>query len=955
MKYIYKKIISIIISLCLVVGVLSVAVTETSANENDLEATTEEIVENVNGEREDIDDGFNPQPVDRRFLPNTYSLGDEELTSYISPYYTSIKNQNPYGTCWAHAICSVAEANIVKNYEVSEPDFSEWQIAYFIGATYVQDPMGNTNGDSFLIVDETSDYLSVGGNQKIASVRLASWVGVVDEQDASYEIVRKDRQATLDDELAYSKNQYILSGCDYIPYSDRDTVKKAIYENGAVTASYRDSSNCYSTLNYYNTDVPVAEYCPATVSTTTNHAITVIGWDDNYSKENFTGSDMPENDGAWICKNSWGPSFSKDGIFYISYEDGPLSKGNAFSYKYVKADEYDYNYHYDGGAVSSYYGRMGEANIYTATSKQLLKAVGYFTYTSNYGATISIYKNCENNNPVSGELVATLNDTAFCAGYHTVKLDEMIKLNTGDIFSVVIEYTNLLGGSTYVVADVSQEGNWYQNIAEAHEGESYTLNGGKWSVFKTSDGTLLNTRIKALTVDDKSVDDNNEDDENDDDDDIDDNKDILVDSVSLDKQSINIFVGDDKKIVATVLPETATNKSLNWSSTDETVATVDEAGNVVAISAGKATIVCSSTDGSNISASCVVNVEKSKISVSKIALTPATVTMTKGTTKKLNAMVIPADADNKVVSWSSSNDKIVKVNSDGTISAIAPGLVTITCTACDGSGVKASCEVTVNQLISACDIKLSENAFVYTGKPFMPTVTVTSGGTKLVKGVDFTVLYKNNTNVGTAKVVIVGKGYYTGLVNKSFSISPAKTTLSKLLNEKSDIKLTWTVVTGATGYKLYRSDNGGDYKLISSISNGDTVTYKDKAALNNGKLYKYKVVATRGALVSEASDELSIYRVAPVEIVSLKSKSSKAMTIKWKKSTAATKYVIQYSTNSKMTNAKTVTVKGSKNISKTIKKLKKGKKYYVRVKVRKTVGGKNYDSAWSAVKSVKVK
>ena len=489
----FKRIVPFIVSMSLLLGI-NIPQTKTYAQEDDTEEL-EKIIEASLGENEIIDDAFDPQPVDKTLVSDTYSVDVSELTSYISPYVTSIKNQNPYGTCWAHAVCSVAEANVVKTYNEQEPDFSEWQIAYFIGRKYVQDPMNNTVGDSYVSIPD--QYLEIGGNQQLAAIRLASWNGVVDEELAPYSTVVADSEATLDDSLAYDNNEYILTGCDFIPYSDIDTVKQAIYENGAVTGSYRHDPSYYSTSDYWYASEPVAEYCPASVSTTTNHAITVIGWDDNYSADNFTGSYKPSNNGAWICKNSWSSNWSKDGIFYISYEDGPLSNGTAYSHKYSKASEYTYNYHYDGGVTSTYRSVANEANIYTATSAQKLKAVGFFTRTANYIATISVYKNCTPGNPISGELVSIVEDELVpCAGYHTVLLEDEVLLSEGDVFSVVINYEETSGVGAYVIGDKSQTGSWYTSVAVAHDGESFTsIDGVTWSCWDK------NTRIKAFAVD----------------------------------------------------------------------------------------------------------------------------------------------------------------------------------------------------------------------------------------------------------------------------------------------------------------------------------------------------------------------------------------------------------------------------------------------------------------------
>ena len=184
---------------------------------------------------------------------------------------------------------------------------------------------------------------------------------------------------------------------------------------------------------------------------------------------------------------------------------------------------------------------------------------------------------------------------------------------------------------------------------------------------------------------------------------------IHVTSVSLDQSSLELSVGDTYEFVATVLPENATNKELIWSSSNESVLTVAD-GVISAIKEGKATVTVKSKDGYK-SANCevIVNKEPSIIHVSSVSLNETTLDIETGDRYTLQATVLPSDADDKSVSWSSSDENVVTVSNKGRITAIGAGQAIITVTTTDG-GLTASCTVNVTQkIVPATGIKLNYN------------------------------------------------------------------------------------------------------------------------------------------------------------------------------------------------------------------------------------------------------
>lgn len=166
----------------------------------------------------------------------------------------------------------------------------------------------------------------------------------------------------------------------------------------------------------------------------------------------------------------------------------------------------------------------------------------------------------------------------------------------------------------------------------------------------------------------------------------------LVTSVNLNCNNATLSEGECLHLIATVLPDDASNKSIIWSSSDESVATVNQEGVVTAISKGIAIISAKASDGSNVSASCTINVKKL---VSNIILNKTELTINESQSEQLFATVIPDQADNKNLIWSSSDNTIASVNGDGIVYAVSKGSTTICVKSSDESNVMAFCTVTV--------------------------------------------------------------------------------------------------------------------------------------------------------------------------------------------------------------------------------------------------------------------
>ena len=357
-----------------------------------------------------------PHREDRAvLLPEAYDLRDYG-------YSTSVKNQGSTGTCWAHSALASAESNMIINGLADKSvDLSESHLVWFGNCRY------STNPDDVLYHEghnEGTDGYDNGGNYVIAVATLARWNGIQFEKNFSD--VRK--RPSIDESYRYTSYGY-LQNSDSIDKNDREAIKLHIMNSGALLASFASLEEYFSKNN-------ISYYCPEEHNT--NHGITIIGWDDNYSKKNF-GDYIPETDGAWICKNSWGESWGDNGYFYLSYCDMTYSKITSFEIS--PTDKYDKIYQYDALADSCiHFNDMGiaAANIYTSDKYEALNAVSFYTREASVPYKIYIYSGITDGKPTSGKLIYTEDGVQQYAGYHVVDLTKSVYISPDTNFSVVV-------------------------------------------------------------------------------------------------------------------------------------------------------------------------------------------------------------------------------------------------------------------------------------------------------------------------------------------------------------------------------------------------------------------------------------------------------------------------------------------------------------------------------------
>lgn len=257
--------------------------------------------------------------------------------------------------------------------------------------------------------------------------------------------------------------------------------------------------------------------------------------------------------------------------------------------------------------------------------------------------------------------------------------------------------------------------------------------------------------------------------------------------------------------------------------------------------------------------------------------------------------------------------------------------------------------------VATADVKLSTSTYVYDGKAKKPGVTVKIGDRELKNGVDYTVSYQNNVNIGnSAKVVVTGKGIFKGSASKTFVIkmaAPAKTSVSAG-NGAAGITVKWKKAARADRYVVMKKT--GNAKNWTTVTTTKALSYTDKNVKNGSKyIYAIKPVGSGGAAAYTA---VTTYRLSQGRITNIKSAAKNKCTVTYGKNAGATGYKVMYSTDRSLKKSvKVCRISGNKKTSMTIGGLAAGKRYYVRVQGFKKVGKTYYYGAWSKTANVVIR
>lgn len=432
--------------------------------------------------------GLRPSPVDLSHTAGTdisaslrrsFSPSSLPSSGYAAAFdlrdigkVTPVKDQGANGNCWAYATYASLESSLLT---AETWDFNEYRMA-------------TTHNFDWGIND--------GGNASISAAYLTRWSGPMTEGQSSP--VRKHLQGMTWLPVASAPNEAAF----------KNNVKAALTSRGALYASIYSDNNAYrdNSRHFYNSLCSGGPFTVGDCSCSSGgdcggHAITLVGWDDNYAASNFTTAahGTPAGNGAFLAKNSWGTGSGFSGYFYISYYDTSLGGETALFDEAEATDNYTTIYQYD---PLGYVYRIGKediegtgsltewmANIFTASANGHVRAAGFYTTDVNASYEVYVYTGVSAGVPRSGTLAWSGSGTLAAAGYHTVPVAGNVPVTSGQRFSVVVKLTN--SSDQYPVAVEMNTLDWatpqsYSSGATASSGQSYvSSNGSSWTDLTT--------------------------------------------------------------------------------------------------------------------------------------------------------------------------------------------------------------------------------------------------------------------------------------------------------------------------------------------------------------------------------------------------------------------------------------------------------------------------------------
>ena len=625
--------------------------------EVDMSSITEEGGTDISGtvsvEESNKKTTFSGANNNKTVIPESYDLRNVEGEALV----TSAKDQGKTGCCWAFGSLGSIESNLLCKglADLKDIDLSELHLTWFTyhASADKNDPMYG-EGRNY----SAQDAFYAGGNYLFATATLGRGSGTRNESDFPFSdsVDNMDTYMQEREDSRYTSD-YLLTDSLCIDDASTDRIKEIIMENGAVSVCYY-AAETTSPYYYESEEGGMAYYGSTPLSPhVANHMVLIVGWDDNYSRNNFWLGRRPSSSGAWLIRNSWGEEWGDEGFFWLSYEDTSIEEIVS-----MEAEEAPDNldiYQYDASeiATSLISGEEGgcyAANVFTAGYTSTIEAISFYTMYDEQPYEIRIYEDITENTPPSPE------DEAACVmegveefrGYHTLELGEGVQVERGHDFCIEIRYGSYNDEGTersYIPMEMGEEGSIYQS----GEGESFIYQSGEWidlyGNYITAGSTKYychNVPVKAISVIDTTAEENVTRYE----------KTSKVTMPSGNSSGGGSGQRDDHVFPQEDLPETVPSESN--ANTFMDIPSDDSEADITVVS--------------------------EKIEVKKIKITKKKKEMKVGATFKLKYKILPADASNKKVTFTSTKKKVASVNKKGRIKAKHAGKTTITIKSANG-------------------------------------------------------------------------------------------------------------------------------------------------------------------------------------------------------------------------------------------------------------------------------
>ncbi len=403
------------------------------------------------------------------------SSSSATYNGYESGYLPEIRDQGSEGACWAFSAMGAIETDLIKSgAATSNIDLSELQLAYFTAHDYT-DPKG-CRDDSYTYTGD--NYLSNGGNSHVASAALMNKVGAVPEAHVPYS---KGSTYVPSEEYAVNSDYAEVTDVYEININDKDLIKQAILDHGSVSAAFFASEGNFTITSSNGSKRDAQVHYSATYNSfygqidSTNHAITLVGWDDNFPASNFYDGCKPEGDGAWLVRNSWGlDDYGRNGYFWLSYYDaGLLDSGSVTAYS-ATTDMYDNVYSYTSSVGTAYFsfkaaGAPVSYNVdYTVDANETISAVAVQTMNTNATIGVSV---TDGVNTAAGQYSNT------CVGTYTIPLDSPFTVDATKDVTITVTITPNSSEKAYVVYEQSKTTNIGEIAMTVKTDRGFTVQG----------------------------------------------------------------------------------------------------------------------------------------------------------------------------------------------------------------------------------------------------------------------------------------------------------------------------------------------------------------------------------------------------------------------------------------------------------------------------------------------